>query len=79
MLLSAWLTGFGWEALIPLVDHGRRTDLVIADDEGATIGFRESAEPCFPPQRLLSPAEIETIQSSTLGYVAPADCGHAVW
>jgi hypothetical protein len=33
-ILSGWLTGFGWEVLKPLVDHGRRTDLVIADDEG---------------------------------------------
>lgn len=33
-ILSAWLTGFGWEVLKPLVDHGRRTDLVIADDVG---------------------------------------------
>lgn len=29
---SGWLTGFGWEVLRSLVDHGRRTDLVIADD-----------------------------------------------
>lgn len=28
------MTGFGWEVLKPLVDHGRRTDLVVADDEG---------------------------------------------
>lgn len=34
LILSGWLTGFGWEVLKPLVDHGRRTDLVIADDEG---------------------------------------------
>ena len=33
-ILCGWLTGFGWEVLKPLVDHGRRTDLVIADDEG---------------------------------------------
>lgn len=33
-ILSGWLTGFGWEVLKPLVDHGRRTDLVIADDAG---------------------------------------------
>jgi len=33
-LLGAWLTRFGWEVLKPMVDHGRRTDLVVADDEG---------------------------------------------
>ena len=34
LILSGWLTSFGWEVLKPLVDHGRRTDLVIANDEG---------------------------------------------
>lgn len=33
-LLSAWFTRFGWEVLKPMVDHGRRTDLVVADDAG---------------------------------------------
>lgn len=33
-IVSAWLSGDGWEVLIPMVDHGRKTDLVIADDEG---------------------------------------------
>lgn len=31
-LLSAWLSGNGWEVLIPVIDHGKKTDLVIADD-----------------------------------------------
>jgi hypothetical protein len=31
--VSAWLSSAGWEVLVPLVDHGRKTDLVIADDE----------------------------------------------
>lgn len=31
-LLSAWLSGVGWEVLIPVIDHGKKTDLVIADD-----------------------------------------------
>lgn len=30
-LLSAWLSSDGWEVLIPIIDHGRKTDLVIAD------------------------------------------------
>lgn len=30
--VSAWLSSAGWEVLVPLVDHGRKTDLVIADD-----------------------------------------------
>lgn len=31
-LLAAWLLGDGWEVLIPAIDHGRKTDLVVADD-----------------------------------------------
>lgn len=31
-LLAAWLLGGGWEVLIPAIDHGMKTDLVIADD-----------------------------------------------
>jgi PD-(D/E)XK endonuclease len=32
-LLAAWLLGDGWEVLIPAIDHGRKTDLVVADDD----------------------------------------------
>jgi hypothetical protein len=31
-LLAAWLLGGGWEVLIPAIDHGKKTDLVVADD-----------------------------------------------
>lgn len=31
-LLAAWLLSDGWEVLIPILDHGKKTDLVIADD-----------------------------------------------
>jgi PD-(D/E)XK endonuclease len=31
-LVTAWLMGDGWEVLIPAIDHGKKTDLVIADD-----------------------------------------------
>ena len=32
-LLAAWLLGDGWEVLIPVIDHGKKTDLVVADDD----------------------------------------------
>ena len=32
-LLSAWLLSDGWEVLIPVIDHGKKTDLVVADDD----------------------------------------------
>jgi hypothetical protein len=31
--VCSWLSSAGWEVLVPLVDHGRKTDLVVADDE----------------------------------------------
>ena len=29
---ASWFTHDGWEVLLPLIDHGKKTDLVIADD-----------------------------------------------
>ncbi|WP_293268169.1 group I intron-associated PD-(D/E)XK endonuclease [Neptunomonas sp.] len=31
-LAASWFTNDGWEVLMPLVDHGSKTDLVIVDD-----------------------------------------------
>nr|WP_315491070.1 group I intron-associated PD-(D/E)XK endonuclease [uncultured Rhodoferax sp.] len=31
-LLAAWFLGDGWEVLVPAIDHGKKTDLVVADD-----------------------------------------------
>ena len=31
-LVAAWLLSDGWEVLIPAIDHGKKTDLVVADD-----------------------------------------------
>lgn len=31
-LVTAWLMSDGWDVLIPAIDHGRKTDLVVADD-----------------------------------------------
>ena len=31
-LAASWLSGGGWEVLMPLVDHGKKTDFVVADD-----------------------------------------------
>lgn len=31
-LLAGWLVGDGWEVLVPVIDHGMKTDLVIADN-----------------------------------------------
>ncbi len=31
-LVTAWLMSDGWEILIPAIDHGKKTDLVVADD-----------------------------------------------
>ena len=31
-LAASWFSGDGWEVLMPLVDHGKKTDFVVADD-----------------------------------------------
>lgn len=31
-LVASWLLSGGWEVLIPAIDHGKKTDLVVADD-----------------------------------------------
>jgi hypothetical protein len=31
-LLAAWLLSDGWEVLVPAIDPGIKTDLVVADD-----------------------------------------------
>lgn len=30
-LVASWLTSDGWEVLIPVIDHGKKTDLIAAD------------------------------------------------
>ncbi len=30
--VATWLLSDGWEVLIPTIDHGKKTDLVVADD-----------------------------------------------
>lgn len=30
-LTASWLTADGWEVLVPMIDHGRKTDMVISD------------------------------------------------
>lgn len=80
MLLSAWLTGFGWEALIPLVDHGRRTDLVIADDEGRYYRIQvktvQSADEAHRLENRWHGARLDYIvifsTQADWGYIAPA-------
>ncbi len=31
-VVAAWLLGDGWEVLIPAIDHGKKTDLIVADE-----------------------------------------------
>ncbi len=32
-LAASWFTSAGWEVLLPIIDHGKKTDLVVADDQ----------------------------------------------
>ncbi len=31
-LAASWFTSGGWEVLLPMIDHGKKTDLVLSDD-----------------------------------------------
>lgn len=31
-LAASWFTSAGWEVLLPMIDHGKKTDLVLADN-----------------------------------------------
>lgn len=35
-LITAWFMFDGWEVLIPTIDHGMKTDLVVTDDDNFT-------------------------------------------
>lgn len=36
-LAASWFTADGWEVLVPVIDHGRKTDLVVSD---GTVYYR---------------------------------------
>jgi hypothetical protein len=78
-LLAAWLLGDGWEVLIPAIDHGKKTDLVVADD---TLYYRiqvksiQSASDAITVENKWQGAKIDYVVYFSVqgewGYITPA-------
>lgn len=78
-LLSAWLLSDGWEVLVPVFDHGKKTDLVISDDEKyyrIQVKTVESADASVVVENKWDGANIDYIvyfsRSAEWGYILPA-------
>lgn len=78
-LLAAWLSGAGWEVLIPAIDHGKKTDLVIADDDHyyriQVKSIESNDESCYVENKWKG-VKIDFVvyfsRTAEWGYIAPA-------
>jgi hypothetical protein len=77
--VAAWLSSAGWEVLVPTVDHGRKTDLVVADDSAyyrIQVKSVHAANPQLRVDNKWGTARLDyVIYFSTLadwGYITPA-------
>ncbi|MCK9622950.1 MAG: group I intron-associated PD-(D/E)XK endonuclease [Methylobacter sp.] len=79
-LVAAWFMSDGWEVLIPAIDHGKKTDLVIADDENNYYRIQvktvESNDESIKVENKWKGAEIDYViyfsRTGEWGYIAPA-------
>jgi hypothetical protein len=78
-LVTAWLTGDGWEVLIPAIDHGKKTDLVIADETNfyrIQVKTVESSDDSITVENRWEDAKIDYViyfsRTAEWGYIAPA-------
>jgi len=78
-LVAAWLTGDGWEVLIPAIDHGKKTDLVIADETNfyrIQVKTVESSDDSITVENKWEDAKIDYViyfsRTAEWGYIAPA-------
>ncbi|MDO9238381.1 MAG: group I intron-associated PD-(D/E)XK endonuclease [Methylicorpusculum sp.] len=78
-LVAAWLTGDGWEVLIPAIDHGKKTDLVIADETNfyrIQVKTVESSDDRITVENKWEDAKIDYViyfsRTAEWGYIAPA-------
>ena len=78
-LLSSWLSSAGWEVLIPVIDHGKKTDLVAADLENfyrIQVKSLETADDTVKVENKWKGAKIHYVvyfsRTGDWGYVAPA-------
>lgn len=78
-LVAAWLLGDGWEVLIPAIDHGKKTDLVVADDTNyyrIQVKTLESSVESIKVENKWKGAKIDYViyfsRTAEWGYIAPA-------
>lgn len=78
-LLAAWLLGDGWEVLIPAIDHGKKTDLVVADDNlyyRIQVKSIQSANEAITVENKWQGAKIDYVVYFSVqgewGYITPA-------
>lgn len=78
-LVAAWLLGDGWEVLIPAIDHGKKTDLVVADDTSyyrIQVKTLESSNESIKVENKWKGAKIDYViyfsRTAEWGYIAPA-------
>lgn len=78
-LVAAWLLSDGWEVLIPAIDHGKKTDLVAADDNcfyRIQVKSIESGDESTKVENKWQGAKIDYVvyfsRSGEWGYITPA-------
>lgn len=78
-LVAAWLTSDGWEVLIPAVDHGMKTDLVVTDGDNyyrIQVKSIESPDESTVVENKWKEAKIHYViyfsRTGDWGYIAPA-------
>jgi hypothetical protein len=78
-LVAAWLMSDGWEVLIPAIDHGKKTDLVIADGGSyyrIQVKSIESSDETVMVENKWKGSNIDYViyfsRSGEWGYIAPA-------
>ena len=78
-LVTAWLMGDGWEVLIPAIDHGKKTDLVAADDSNfyrIQVKSIDSGDESIQVQNKWKGAKVDYViyfsRVGEWGYIMPA-------
>jgi hypothetical protein len=78
-LVAAWLLWDGWEVLIPAIDHGKKTDLVVADDNNyyrIQVKSIESKDETIKVENKWKGAKIDYViffsRAEEWGYIMPA-------
>lgn len=85
-LVAAWLLSDGWEVLIPAIDHGMKTDLVVADKNcfyRIQVKSLESADEKLKVENKWKGVKIDYVvyfsRSGEWGYIAPAFQQNRKW